>query len=139
MQANFFSIDEYFNLKTVALLEPDSSKIPVQYAEKYIMIRKRMIFSNQVKDVSPRELKMMNMQPNQDTKVNTILFRLPSSAFLSRACSLLINSANWDFQCSYSIKGKNRDSRPIWSKADLYFSKEASKKDHITPIWSTQE
>ena len=54
MQANFFSIDEYFNLKTVVLLEPDPSKIPVEYAEKYIMLRKRMLFSNQIKDISPR-------------------------------------------------------------------------------------
>lgn len=46
-------MDEYFNLKTIALLEPDISKIPVEYSDKYMMLRKKLLFSHQIKDVTP--------------------------------------------------------------------------------------
>ena len=64
MQSNFFSIDEYFNLKTIALLESDLSKVPVYYADKYMMMRKRLLFSNQLKDVSQKELRTLSLCTN---------------------------------------------------------------------------
>ena len=64
MQSNFFSIDEYFNLKTIALLESDLSKVPVHYADKYMMMRKRLLFSNQLKDVSQKELRTLSLCTN---------------------------------------------------------------------------
>ena len=61
-EANFFSLDEYFNIKTLALTAPDFSKVSVEYAEKYIMLRKWLFFSGQAKQNNVKELKMLGIK-----------------------------------------------------------------------------
>jgi hypothetical protein len=77
LQSNFASVDEYFTLKTVVLLEPDVSKIDVEYADKFMMLRKRMLFTNQVQG-SPKELRCMSIRPSPEHRVVIIGLSLPS-------------------------------------------------------------
>jgi hypothetical protein len=62
-------MDEYFNLKTIALLQPDLSKIPVYYADKFMILRKKLLFSHHINNISPKELKLLCITPNQEHKV----------------------------------------------------------------------
>lgn len=68
-QSNFFSMDEYFNIKTIALLQPEVGKISVEYADKFMMLRKKLLFTGQLLSVSQKELATLCIIPNPENRV----------------------------------------------------------------------
>ena len=76
MQNHFFSVDEYFNLKSIILLEPDCSKVSVEYADKFMILKKRLLFTNQIKETTAKELRHLCIPPHVEHKVSKKIYQV---------------------------------------------------------------
>jgi hypothetical protein len=49
---HFFSMDEYYNIKSLVISAANPSKVPAEYAEKFIILKKFLLLSGQMRESS---------------------------------------------------------------------------------------
>ena len=78
--SNFFSLDEYFNIKTIIMIDPQIAKVPAAYTHKYIIASKWLYFSNQVHTLPPKLIRAVRIPESMEAnkKIVIIGFSLAS-------------------------------------------------------------
>ncbi len=58
---HFFSMDEYYNIKSLVISAANPSKVPAEYAEKFIILKKFLLLSGQMRESSQEELRLLGI------------------------------------------------------------------------------
>jgi hypothetical protein len=101
-ESHFSSMDEYFNLKTLVVAPAEIARIPVEYAEKYIIMKKWLLLSGQIRYSGAKEARLLGIPERPEVRVAIVGLSL---------ASLLIADRLSEFGVSVIVVDKGRKER----------------------------